>query len=445
MNRFAITQANLVKTKAFLNGKLAKSAAPKYAQKFGSEMKIVNGKVTFQGRTLIPKEEVEKIFRKAVYKKGSRIPLNRDGGFSAIYKEFWGISRRAWDLYLKKQSKLRSTDRALPQPKKSGKPARNLFEFETDLLEVRTSQMPDTLKDIENSYIITTVHRTTGLTNLKWVKNKEPATVTPKLIEQLEWFAKILKIPISQYVLASDSGFEFDSKVLLKRKIKHRVQKIAWSVEARNGVARRQLFKVLNMKRGSFLDSLKQTQNIINNLKSKVMGVTPAEAIKLSRAEILRRFNSKRQKASVNNQKDLKVGDSVRRTLRSKKDVMYKSNSGVQWDKKKYKILGVSRKVPKSYKLQITEKIKNVKTTHYKWFPRADLQLLPEHDDAWSSNFLRKRLQTGELAKDKPVPKPRKPKAKESKAQKKIKKIKQVEQKKKQTKQLLKMKIMKKI
>jgi len=70
---------------------------------------------------------------------------------------------------------------------------------------------------------------------------------------------------------------------------------------------------------------------------------------------------------------------------------------------------------------------------------------LPEHDDAWSSNFLRKRLQTGELAKDKPVPKPRKPKAKESKAQKKIKKIKQVEQKKKQTKQLLKKKIMKKI
>ena len=123
---------------------------------------------------------------------------------------------------------------------------------------------------------------------------------------------------------------------------------------------------------------------------------------------------------------------------------MYKSNSGVQWDKKKYKILGVSRKVPKSYKLQITEKIKNVKTTHYKWFPRADLQLLPEHDDAWSANFLRKRLQTGEMPKDKPVPKPKKPKAKESKAQIKIKKIKQVEQNKKQTKQLLKKKILKK-
>ena len=252
----------------------------------------------YKERPVVAEEDVDQFFRDAVYTRCSDVPLSRDGGWAAMNKKAWGLRRRAWMSFLKSQAKLRSSDRAIPEGKKTGKPAKDLNEFETDLMEVRTSQMPQTLKDIQNSYIVTTVHRSSSLTNLIWIKNKEPATATPALLKALKWFSEVLKFPVSKMVVASDAGFEFDSKVLAQHKVKHIVKKIGFSVEARNGVVRRQLFKILNLKRGGFEASLKQTQDVVNNLISKVHGKTPNEVAGLPEKEVLEKFNAKRQKSS---------------------------------------------------------------------------------------------------------------------------------------------------
>ena len=90
-----------------------------------------------------------------------------------------------------------------------------------------------------------------------------------------------------------------------------------------------------------------------------------------------------------------------------KKKGMYKSNSGVQWDPVKYRILGVS-KGGASYRIKVTEKLRNKMVTHMRWIPRTDLQVLPEKDDAESAALLRGRYQSGN-AKKKRVRGPRPP------------------------------------
>ena len=129
-------------------------------------------------------------------------------------------------------------------------------------------------------------------------------------------------------------------------------------------------------------------------------GKTPNEIILQSAEESIKNFNKHRQKGTLTNRPVLKVGDKVRRTLKTGKEIMYKSNSGSQWDHTVYTILAVTRKQPYRYRLQITEKIKNKVVTHKKWFPRYSLQKL-QGDDTESSKLLKSREQSGSLTSKK--------------------------------------------
>ena len=196
--------------------------------------------------------------------------------------------------------------------------------------------------------------------------------------------------------LMKDAGFEFDTAGLARRKIKHTVQRLGHSVEARNGVLRRTLFKVLAKKVGGLTASLSQTQDILNNMASIVhKRKTPNEVAAQSTEDSVKQFNTKRANAPAFNRPKLKVGTFVRRVNRAyKKKGMYKSNTGVQWDPVKYLILGVSKEGT-SYRIKVTERVRNKNVTRMKWIPRADLQVLPEKDDAKSAKLLSGRRQSG--------------------------------------------------
>lgn len=283
MNRFKITRESFKKTIQFLAGKLNKSAAPKYAQRFGPELTVKGDKIFYKTIPLIPIEDRNDFYRSNVYTRGSITPMNRDQGFSALSKLGWNLTRRSWHAWLKSQTKLRSTDRAPAEPKKKGgRPARDLNTTEADLLEIRTSQMPRELKHIKNQFVLTVVHRVSSLTRLILCKDKEPNTVTPKLIEAIEWICKQVGTEVRKARTVTDSGFEFDSERLRKRGIKHIVQRLGHSVESRNGVARRTLFKVLAKKVGGIQASLQQTQDILNNMAMEKVhkGKTPNEIAK---------------------------------------------------------------------------------------------------------------------------------------------------------------------
>lgn len=207
--------------------------------------------------------------------------------------------------------------------------------------------------------------------------------------------------------MVSDAGFEISTEMLAEVGVKHVVQKLGASVEARNGVARRQLFKVINLKRGGFEASLNQTKNIINNMKSKILKKTPMEAVlQMTEDEIIEKFNEKRQKPSANNRVKLEIGTRIRLSKRSKKDVMYKSNEGTQWGSIT-KIIGVTKKQPHRYRVEVTEKIRNKWITHKKWITRDKFSVLPKTDDTISAALLKNRLQSGTRKK---TPKKRTPK-----------------------------------
>ena len=115
---------------------------------------------------------------------------------------------------------------------------------------------------------------------------------------------------------------------------------------------------------------------------------------------------------STQQAKKINVGDRVRRSVRNKKDAMYKSNSGVQWDPRTYIVLGKSKN-GMSFKLKIHVKLKNKWQDVIRWIPGDRLQKLPASDDKKTEKMLAERLQSGSVRK--PVvrrvsspPKPRK-------------------------------------
>ena len=145
INRFKI--GDFEKTKKFLAGKLNKSAAPKYAQAFQSELSVsAKGKVLYRGKPLLSPQEADEYMRNSVYTKGKIVSTTRDGGYSQLSKEVYGIPRRMWDKFLKSQAHLRATDPATKTFKKPGKKEFDLRSFQSDLLELKSSQLTKELK-----------------------------------------------------------------------------------------------------------------------------------------------------------------------------------------------------------------------------------------------------------------------------------------------------------
>ena len=107
-NRYRITTNSFEKTKQFLEGKLLKSKAPKYAQSFANDLSFKGKDLFYKGLRVIPLERLDETFRSAVYGKNSKVPLNRDQGYKAITKQFAGTPRRAWAKFLLKQKELRA-------------------------------------------------------------------------------------------------------------------------------------------------------------------------------------------------------------------------------------------------------------------------------------------------------------------------------------------------
>jgi hypothetical protein len=426
MNRFKITEKGISLAKEFMSGKINKTASPSFVKKFGPELTVnKNGKVLYKGIPLIPLETRDTFYRTEMLKKNSLVPLNK-AGFFQLQKIGWGLTRKSWMDFLKKQRVIRNMDRAPPEQKKKGRKAHNMREFQTDLMEIRTSQLPKPLKTIKDSYVCVTVHRVTSLLDAVWIPNKKPQTATPKVIQSITKMSELLGLPKSERkIVVSDFGFEFDSAVLRKNNILHKPSKIAHSAEAAIGKIRRHLFKHLKLKKGGFASTLQQVVDILNKgLRSKVSGKTPHETALSDQKKTLEKFNSKRQGGTGAKRRMIEVGDRVRLSLRNKKDVMYKSNSEVQWDKMTYIVKGKSKNGT-SFKLHVLVRKNNKWQRIWKWISGDRIQKIPKRDDTKTERLLENRLQSGtekkQYVRKKPVVQAPKPPRRSSRVAKRAK------------------------
>ena len=121
MNRYKISKDSLAKAKEFVSTGKKHLEAPNWAVKYKDSLKIKAGKLYFEDRLIIPRENVEAYLRKRIYSKGDdALQSSRDGAHYQLLKETVGITRRNLMEFLKAQKTLGTTRIAAPTPKSKG-------------------------------------------------------------------------------------------------------------------------------------------------------------------------------------------------------------------------------------------------------------------------------------------------------------------------------------
>ena len=189
INRYKFTKAGIAKAKKFLSTGKGHLNIPTWCEKFKDQLKIKNGKVHFEDREIIPKEDVETYLRKRLYSKGDdAIQSSRDGAHYELLKQTCGITRRKLMDFFKAQKTLGETRDALPEPKSKGGAKIKNYVLETDLVFIKKKDLVASNPRFEKKhdrdlvYCLTTVEKATGLCKLDLTTSKEANVVTPKVI-----------------------------------------------------------------------------------------------------------------------------------------------------------------------------------------------------------------------------------------------------------------------
>ena len=197
LSRYTIKKSDFPAAIKFLQGKAFKKDSS-WAVRNQQYLQIVDGKVRYNDKQIIPSEEVDAFLRGLVFNKESKSPLSRDGMFKHVQSQnIAGISRRRIAQFLKGQSVIVKGKPAEPVPKLAGKKLKT-YHIETDLIFVRrrdvikankhfvsdVSLKNETSEGQEKdlTYVISTVERVTGLTRLDWVKTKQSQIVSPLVV-----------------------------------------------------------------------------------------------------------------------------------------------------------------------------------------------------------------------------------------------------------------------
>ena len=360
MNRYKVKKADFEKVKKYLAGKAFKNKTPSWGVKFKDQLTVKKGKVLFDGLEVVPLEEADNYLRKLLY-EGDKVAFSRDTAFHHIKKQAVGISRRYVMDWLRGQSVNEMGRAAVPghTKGKGGKPISN-YVFEFDLIFVRRNDLEKTQKRFKKldqddlpfeSYIISVVEKSTGLTSLGYTKTKKASVVTPKVIKQIKNMCKILKVDPKKVSTAADSGGEFHVPSILKIVKSHKIEKLAPSIEQKNRSIQKQLFNVLRARKTFDLqDAISKAQVLVNNSYSKINKKTPLESAEMAESTTTANYNKARKKGLPG--RKLVVGDWVRILIKdAKPGIGYKSYKSKTFSKEVFKITAATKNIPQKFRV----------------------------------------------------------------------------------------------
>ena len=360
MNRYKVKQEDFEKVKKYMAGKAKKNQTPSWGIKFKDRLTVKKGKVLFDGLEIVPRESADAYLRKLLY-DGDKVAFSRDTAFHHIKKQAVGISRRYVMDWLRGQM-VNEMGRAAPSGYKKGKGGKSIpgYVFEFDLIFVRRNDLENTQKRFKKldqedlpseSYIISVVEKSTGLTSLGYTKTKKAAVVTPKVIAQIKKMCKILKVDPRKVSTAADSGGEFHVPSILKIVKAHKIEKLAPSIEQKNRSIQKQMFNVLRARKTFDLqDAIKKAEVLVNNSYNSVNKQTPLESAELAESTTTANYNKARKKGLPG--RKLKTGDWVRILIKDMKaGIDYKSYKAKTFSKEVYQIMAETKKVPKKFRV----------------------------------------------------------------------------------------------
>ena len=131
MQRFKFTIPKIEQALKYLKTK--KGAAPNWCHKYEKELQVKAGKIFFEEKEIIPREEVDSVLRDEFYTKNSTTPTGRDSAFHILKQKYWGITRNSIMEFIRKQKALGEVKAALNKPKQSSGEKLKHYVFETDL------------------------------------------------------------------------------------------------------------------------------------------------------------------------------------------------------------------------------------------------------------------------------------------------------------------------
>jgi hypothetical protein len=262
--------------------------------------------------------------------------------------------------FIKAQPMFEHTKSVVPKAKSKGGKKVKTYTIETDLVFIRKNDLVNSNKRFEKSvakeetYIVSTVEKTTGLSRLGYSKTKDPKIVTPIVLKHIRSIAKALKVHPRTCAYRSDSGTEFNMVEIKKVVPDAKNVKVAASVEKKNQDLQRVFYRILKSRRAvSIRDGLSQTQKLLNETLNRIQGGTPNELVEKS----TKTFNIKvynRSRGSYiagDKRKPFEVGQRVRIVKKKDKglDLKYKTYKGLTYSKKVYIIKKITNTTPRKY------------------------------------------------------------------------------------------------
>ena len=353
MFRYRLTRAIITKIKEYLadNTKEKPSILSKH------DGSIRKGKLFIGDKEAIAIEDSEKKIRDLVL--SGKTPLSRDALFYFLSKTYYGISRAAIDKVLRSQRVIRETDNNKASTTRAKRKVHKKGQLEFDLIDIRFKDFPfkptgrKHLLSRDFGFIFSCVDKLTGLAYGEYIPGKFQKYTDPVAKRCFNWYAKVLKTPISKFFAMSDAGDEFNFALYKKWGLRHKIVARGPAIESKNSHIQRVLHRIAKMGITNDINELvTMAIDICNNTQSSITKVTPNEAAGLPMTSLAVIYNKKRGKDSgIKIKSLLKVGDRVRLNLlksKEKGDTFYKAYKGTTWSKSVFTIIG---KRGNSYKI----------------------------------------------------------------------------------------------
>lgn len=350
MNRYKLKKSDFPAAIKYILGKAKKGESPNWAVKFKDDLTVKGSKLKFKGMDLIPEADADAYLRKVLMDPQGDVPFSRDAAFHILKNRVAGIGRRKIMEFFRKQRTLGETRPALPKPKVKGGEKLKKLTIETDLIFIRKNDLvasnPRFRKDEDlkfESYIVSTVEKTSGLSRLDYVTTKKAAVVTPVVKRHIREIAAALGVAPKNMTARMDKGGEFSVKELKKLVPDTYTVAMGSSVEARNRMAQQSFYRILKNRRSlTIKGALTQTQKLLNQSLNRIQKATPNESVakKATQKELLTQYNRTRAThVAGDSRKEFQVGDWVRiQVKKPKAGIDYKSYKNQTFTEVVYKI-----------------------------------------------------------------------------------------------------------
>ena len=395
MQRYQIMKNDLPNVRKFLTGG-KREGIPKWAVRFKEKLNVKGGKLYFEEKLIVPKEDVETYIRSKLYSKNinEMIPHGRDSGHYKLLQQTVGISRRVLMEFIRGQKNIQETKPSLNKPKRKSGIKLKKLQLQTDLIFVRKPDLnkanpkfgnDETLK--HETYIITTVEAASGLVKLSYLKSKDKTT--DALLQHIQWFAKQFRLKPSSMSLISDKGSEYVVSRIKKVIPDYKFVQRATACERMNRSVQKYFYRILkNRQATTITDALKKAEAMCNNtatLKHKKTALEIVEDPSISNKQIIEQHNKSRKEFKKgDNRGDFKVNDYVRVMAPDKVRVGigYKSYKGQQYEKSVHKII----------KTTTRSKVKKYRLDDKRWLTQ-DRLLLSKPIDQESQKIIKARIE----------------------------------------------------